>query len=479
MIRKTINYNTRGQHGRAPRMNSRAAGIHFATTAYKSDAPEGDDERQKLLDLIQTRVKTEIDTRAYLNKEAVEGIATRMLEGLPVEALKKYSDNQTAIETSLRNISGELEKVKRVAVNVNVPSTEYLRRAVETQWLRPSAEGSPSEMELLFRKKGQKGAEIKLDLRAAAVMTTANTIDENDYDLGMIESVNLIDEVVKKRTGNQYIFEIADRTTVSEIEEYTSWLEEGTEEGAFAIVAEGAVKPLVSTSLVRNFVKAQKVAGKMVVTEEFAKFRKRAYAAIQSLLKDKLIRDYAALLTIALQDESAAYVGTSLDGTIADPTDYHAIGAVAAQIETLNFMPDIIILHPQDKWRLALQQDSEGRFYMMIPMMGADGVTRMMGFRVVTSTYQTVGTFTLGESGLFKIEDEPVSIRIGYGIDVTTAVIGTSGASGVTAVASDFDTNKLRLILELFFKAWIATNHAGSFVTATFDEVKTALTDTP
>lgn len=480
MIRKTISFTSRGQHGRAPRMNSRASGIHFATTAYKTDGIPGDDDeaRKALLTQIQTRVKEELDSRGYLNKEAVEGLATRMLEGLPLDALKKYEDNKTAIETSVRNISGELEKIKNVSINVAVPSVDMVRRTLEQEWLKPGENGAPSQMEMLWRKKGTN-AEISMKLRVAATMTTTNTIDEDSYDLGMIESVNLLDEVMKKRRGTEYIFQIADRTTVSEIEEYTSWLEEGSEQGAFAIVAEGAVKPLVSTALVRNFAKAKKVAGKMVVTEEFTKWRKKAWTAIQSLLRDKIIRDYSALLLVDLQAQAASYVGTTLDDTISatDMTDYHAIGAVAAQIETLNFAPDLLIIHPQDKWRLALQQDTNGQFYMMIPMMGADGVTRMMGFRVITSTFQTIGTFTLGESGLFKIEDEPVTARLGYGIDVTTGLAdsGAGTVTVVTAAASDFDTNKLRLILELFFKDWIATPHIGSFVTATFASVKAAL----
>jgi hypothetical protein len=132
-----------------------------------------------------------------------------------------------------------------------------------------------------------------------------------------------------------------------------------------------------------------------------------------------------------------------------------------------------LIIHPQDKWRLSLEKDSQGRYFMMIPMYNPDGLVTMMGFRVLTSTYQTIGTFTLGESGLFKIEQESLTIRLGYGIDYTTAVV--SGTSVVTAVSSDFDNNRMRIIVENFFKDYIATNNIGSFVTASFATVKAAL----
>lgn len=428
----------------------------------------GNTEMAVLLQKINENVNTELEKRGYQNKDAVEKLMSAALGGLNIEQLRSFDPEK--ISTSLKNVAGELEKVKQIrtgemAVNVNV-----MRSAIDA--IMTPAEGeSVSQLELLMRNKGQNGGakEIVLNLRAAATMTTDNTINENNFPLEMIESVSLIDLVVKKRRGEQYIFDVADRTVVQAIDQYTSWLEEGTEQGAFAIVAEGAVKPLVSTSLVRNFAEAKKIAGKMVITEEFAKWRPKAWAAIQSLLRDKIQRDYAALLTIDLQAQSASYVGTSLDDTIVAPTDYDAIGAVAAQIETLNFIPDILVLHPQDKWRLALEKDSEGRYYMMIPMVDPNGVVRMMGFRVITSTYQTPGTFTLGESGLFKIEEEALTIRLGYGIDVTTV------SGNVTAVTSDFDNNRMRLIIETFFKDWIATNHIGSFVTATFAAVKAAL----
>jgi hypothetical protein len=481
MKRKYLLPPPRGANYRAPRITSRTLGLRdFVNVAYKSDAPEGgsgddDPEKKALLEKVQNTVKQEIEARKYADSPAVEAIVKRMIDGLPLDALKAYDADKQKLETSIRNVAGEIEKVKNIRIADTPANQDMMRRAVEDLWLKRKLIGDeerPSELEILMRKKGER-AEIVLNMRAAATMTTANTADENGFPLEMIESVNLIDEVVKKRRGNQYVFQVADRTTVDELEQYTSWLEEGNEQGAFAIVAEGAVKPLVSTSLVRNFTKAKKVAGKMVVTEEFTKFRKRIWAAIQGLLRDKLIRDYAALLVVDLQAQAATYVGTSLDDTIVAPNDFDAIGAVAAQIETLNFSPDMIVIHPQDKWRLALQTDGEGRYYMLLPMVGPDGQTRIMGFLVVTSTYQTLGSFTLGESGLFKIEDETITVRLGYGIDTTTAVV--SGTTVVTGVASDFDTNKLRLIVETWYKSWIPTSFAGSFVTATFNSVKAAL----
>lgn len=425
-----------------------------------------------LIGEIKQTAKTEIEARGYQDKAAVEGLLANALQGLNIEQLRSFDSGK--LEESIRNIAGELEKVKQIrAGEITTDSEKELIQRSINALLFPE-DGKVSEVEQILKtRNGSTPREVVLNIRAAANMQTDNTINENNYPLPMIESFNVIDGVVKKRRGTQYIFDIADVTTVAELEEYTTWLEEGSEQGAFAIVAEGAVKPLVSYALVRNFAKAKKVAAKYVITEEFEKFRKKALQIIQNLINDKILRDYAAILTTDLQAQAAGYVGTSLDDTFDAPNDYDAIGAVAAQIETLNFFPDLLIIHPQDKWRLSLEKDSQGRYYMMIPMYNPDGLVSMMGFRVLTSTYQTIGTFTLGESGLFKIEQEALTIRIGYGIDFTTATV--SGTSVVTSVSSDFDNNRKRIIVENFFKDYIATNNIGSFVTASFATVKAAL----
>ena len=433
-----------------------------------TDTPEA-----ALLAKINDKVKSEIETRGYQDKKAVESIVNAMLTGLNLDALRKFDDNSAELVGKIKEIAGEVEKVKniRLGKGQSKEDKKLLRRAIGKMF-ESQGEGKMSEIEMVHRNKGQK-AEVVLNIRAAATMTLGNTIDENNYPLDMIESMNIIDGVVKIRRGVQYIFDFATVTTYAEIDEYTTWLEESDEQGGFAIVTEGAVKPLVSGSLVRNRAVAKKIAAKKVFTEEFAKFRQKAYNIINDLISLKLLRDYAAILTTDLQAQAASYVGTTLDGTFTAPNDYDAIGAVAAQIETLNFAPDVIIIHPQDKWRLSLLKDTVGQYYMMIPMYAPDGTVRMMGFRVITSTYQTIGSFTLGEAGLFQIEQETLTVRMGYGIDVTSAVV--AGTSVVTNVASDFDTNKFRIIVENYFKDYIATNHIGSFVTATFATVKAAL----
>ena len=418
------------------------------------DEPANKQERM-LLKKITKRMAKEFAKRGITDKTSVAALVATTLNGVKIEDLQKF--DAPAIKESVKKAGEEIDKIKANMAQRGNAKVNHLADTLEKRM---------ADVQKLFTNKESK-EEIKLNVRAAAVMTTANTIDEttNSIPPELLESFSIA-EFVGKRYGRQYIYDVADRVVVAELEEYKTWLEEGDEEGAFAIVAEGAIKPLVSTGLVRNFAKAKKVAGKYIITEEFAKFRKNAFNIIRNLILDKLVRDYNALITTDFQAEAAGYTGTTLDGTIAAPNDYDAIGAVAAQMETISFIPDTIVLNPQDKWRLRLTKDAEGRY--LFPMVTENGTTIVLGLRLVSSTYQTVGSFTLAESGLFKIEEEPVQVRIGYGITVT-------GSNPVTAVVSDFDNNQLRLIVEMFFRDWMATPNVGSIVTATFASVKTAL----
>jgi hypothetical protein len=445
---------------------------HFRSAAFRTD---GEVDEAALLQRVKDAAAEEMQKRNYQNADQVTGVVNNLLANVPLEALRAYSTDKQALETSIRNIASEVEKLNNRAANVAEARTNAIMDAMDSKL--PGEEKTQwDKIQDAMRSKGnhERREIINLNVRAAATMTLGNTVDEATFSVpvNIVESMSMA-EFVPKRRGNQFIYDIAERTVLDEITQYKTWLEEGTEQGAFAVVAEGAVKPLVSTGLVRNFAAAKKVAGKYVVTEEFVKFRKEAYTIIRRLITDKMLRDYAAILVVDLNTQAAAYVGTNLDDTVVAPTDYDAIGAVAAQIETLNFNPDVLILHPQDKWRLSLEKDSQGRYYMMIPMIGPDGVTRLMSFTVITSTYQTIGSFTLGESNLFKIEEEPITIRMGYGIDVTTTTI--SATTVVQSVVSDFDTNKMRLIVETWFIDWLPTPYIGSYVKASFATVKAAL----
>lgn len=459
-------------------MSRRLAFKNFKSMSFRSGASaqgeeeeeEEDEEGEKALLLkIQGRVTAEVEKslKTEKNKKLIEQAATQALsialQGLNMEALKKFDDkfDPVKIIQSVKDQAIELEKLKNAPV-----AGASQKQALKELLMKPETMDAIKEA---YESKNPLKT-VNLTVQAAvAAMTTGNVVTDGDIPEDILNSFS-VEAFVPKRRPKEYVFNFVMRRTVAKISEYKTWLEEGNEEGAFAIVAEGGLKPLVSKTLVRNTAKYRKIAGKRVYTEEFVKFRQEAYNIIEDLFNDQLMRNYQAIIVTDLIADAALYVSTTLDNQYANPTDYHAIGAAAAQIEALDFVPDLLVLNGQDKWRIGLSQDAEGRFYTSVPMYNPNGEVTMLGFRVITSNRIPAGYFLLGESGLFKVEDEPVTVRIGYGINVTT-----NGEGLVTAVESDVDHNRFRIISELFFHDWLSTNHVGSFVYGNFADIKEIL----
>lgn len=285
------------------------------------------------------------------------------------------------------------------------------------------------------------------------IQTTENSITASGEAV-LPERSGVNDSVFLKRKGRQYIHDIANVTVVDDIPEDYSFYDEGDETGTIAVVTENGLKPQVHLKLVKNRVESQKAAGYIVVTEEMMKWRPMLWAQIQRLFSDKVYRDYEKKLTTDLIAKAAAYSNTAMDDIKAAPTDLDAIIAAVAQLEALNFMPDVLIINPNDKWKIAMTETTNGA--LILPYITNGGEFRPLGLRVITSTEMTAGTFMVGESGTWFVQEENPQMRTGL-------------------VNDDFIHNRMTIVGELFFLSYIPTSHTGSFVKATFTEVKEAM----
>lgn len=461
----------------APKMTGRNSGARFADYKSNGDAQveqEEKDFQESIKDLSDENKAMATAYRKGLQKLKAELEADMISKddhGNEVKAITdKYKSENAELQKELDKLhdfaTKQSKQIKDIAMNANsqksaeksmISLVDENMGAIKS-WFEGGSQGDLVISMKFAPKDGQAN-------KAAVNMTTSNAIDYSGLNGTEISNFR-VDSFVPKRWDRQFIFDFADRTTTAQVPEHIIWDEEGAQDGSFAVVSEGVVKPLTQYAIVENKSKAKKAAGKMVVTEEFNKFKTRAAQIIRSLFNDKLMRDYQSQLTTDLLNAATPYVGTTLDGTIGRPTDYHAIGAVASQLETLNFAPDTLVIHPQDKWRIALNQDLNGQFLIAtIPIQGANGQIQLMSFNTITSTKMTVGTFLLGEGKNWKIEDEGVTLRMGpYGLTM----------NGGTA-ESDFDYNRIRLIGELFYHSYIPSNLAGSFCKASFNTMKDTL----
>lgn len=288
---------------------------------------------------------------------------------------------------------------------------------------------------------------------AASVITTDN-ITTTTTGAQLAERVGVRDEIFMARGARQYIHDIADVTVTNDVPEVYTFYEEGASDGTIAVVEENGLKPQVQLSLVKNIAEQKKAAGYIVVTEEVMRNRPRAWQAILRMFRDKVYRDYEKQLTTSLVDAAPAYAQTPLDGTIANPTDFHAVMAAILQVETLNFQPNVLVINPADKWRLAMTETTGGM--LILPYLQQGGQFGILGLRVITTTEMAAGTFLLGEGGTWYIEESTPQLRTGW-------------------VNDDLIHNRMTIVGEVFFLSYVPSNRAGAWVKGNFATIKSAL----
>ena len=271
------------------------------------------------------------------------------------EKLKSWSEENGISKEKMEKMSEVLKKQGEMLSSLKeggrVRNVKGLRAAFEKHY-----------DELVDAVKGHKqNFRIKAvsEHTAGKIQTTSNSISTTTSSI-LSDSVEHITELFMKRRGREYIHDIANVTVVDEVPEILVYDEEGAEDGSFAVVAENGLKPQVQLKLVRNQVTAKKAAGYIVVTEEMMKWRDIVWAQIQRLFRNKLERDYEAKLTDDLMTNATSYTSTALDDTVENPTDFDAIIAAVLQLESLNFSPDVLVINPADKWKLAMTETKNG-----------------------------------------------------------------------------------------------------------------------
>lgn len=370
--------------------------------------------------------------------------------GLSAEQMKKFSDlideHSVKLKAIAENGGGNLNAAKSLEPFQQVIMNNF--KGMKEAYSQDKA------------NRVKEGGYTLLDMKAvdehdpARIVTTANLITGTGINwLG--GSYSESNNVFRVRRPIEFIRSIINITTVSEVPRVHFWDEEGDETGAFAIVEENEVKPQVGLSLVRFMTEAQKVAGYIVATEEVTKFFPNLWAQLQLLFRSKLERDYNRALNNELITNAVAYPGSPLDGTIANPTDIQAIAAAALAVQSLNFTPDTIVLNPTDWWRILLSQANNGTF-VFLPFIDGGSEPRLFGFRLITSNYVPAGTFYIGESGTWYVQEETPIVRTGW-------------------VNDDFIHNRMTIVGELFFLSWIPSVFDGSWIAGNFEDIKDAL----
>jgi HK97 family phage major capsid protein len=150
-----------------------------------------------------------------------------------------------------------------------------------------------------------------------------------------------------------------------------------------------------------------------------------------------------------------AYAAGSFAGTIINANKLDVLRTAIAQVVSNEFIPNYILMHPNDVASLDLEKNTEGD-YGVPPFRSANGMV-VSGVQVIENTGQTVDKFTVGDFTKFNVR-----LREGITIDV--------GLDG-----NDFTNNLVTILGEIRLASYIKSNHAGAFVSGDFSDAIAAL----
>lgn len=238
---------------------------------------------------------------------------------------------------------------------------------------------------------------------------------------------------------------------------YQYW-DEQARQGAPGTVAEGGSKPLVQAAYALRSVQYKKVAMLLNFTEEFD----MDFQALQSDIVNKSQTDLlnllnsnilANLITNATAYNTAASYGSGANG-VANPNDWDAIAAMAAQVEnsTYGIQANAALMSTFKKYRLGTEKAVDSGVWLNAPQ--------------ILQNIALVSNPSLGADQIIVGDLTNYNVALRGGIIVKVGYNGT-----------DFAENKFSTVIEQYYYDWISANRTSAIVKGpNFADVKTAIT---
>lgn len=228
------------------------------------------------------------------------------------------------------------------------------------------------------------------------------------------------------------------------------WFDEIPKAGDFAVTAEGALKPLVQYLFERRTASYRKAAGYSVITEEFDQDFPRLVSTIKQLMQIDVRNKMTDLILTDMIANASPYAYNGLDATIENADRYAAIGAAIAQLQSLYYTPNVLVLNPADAWAMKLTKGVDGHYIM--PPFQWDGKTYEFG-TVIVDPRVALGNFFIGDGSVYHVDLKgEIIVRIGYNGD-------------------DFIRNQYTIVVEQYFYNYISTAKKPGFIYASFDTI--------
>ena len=394
-------------------------------------------------------------------KELAE-MTPEQLESYSVEKQAFESQKEADLNKKLDALTKQNEDLTEAQKKEFQSLTEQLNTIKETMGSGSKAEFKEGLRQILKENHADIVANMKskgsmeFTFKAPAIhMTNNGTVSMAvGQSISFSDNVQFDNDIAYIRVPENFILNVIRNRQVAKVPEQIVKTSETTKEGAATLVAEGAVKPLIQYKFVRETFERKKYAGRVEWTEEFEMDYTRLLDAIIDMLERDVVTAWQDGLISIIDANATSYVSSPLDGTLVNPDNGLAVVAVASQIASLGYNPNVVIMNPGALVATTYTQDLDGNFSLK-PYIDANGRS-ISGLRVVTSTKIPVDTFYVGDFSVYKEEHSDYILRFGQ-------------------YNAQFIENEYTAIGEVFTILSIASIDEVAIVKGSFTAVKTAL----
>lgn len=423
---------------------------------------------------LVAKVRAEVQAEMKNAQEAMKGTVEEVVKQGGYATKEQYDALQAAQKESEEKVIAILEKQGLTLADLQAKSSsspsvvksisEILKENEDELKATHRNQVGVKEFMLFHNEKGEVVFKPFDRTGAAKAAGTTGTVDGLS-GVGSLSSVienissasilrmNAGSQIVDNYANTPWIFDLINTTTADfyENSRATYW-EELPREGAPAIVAEGATKPLVQYRYVLRSQEYKKFAQLIRFTDEFS----FDFRSLQDDIMGKGRRDLRnginSLVLTDLIAAATAYNTPTEFGTVPFANDFDAIAAMAAQVDNATYgnNANAAIMSTFKKYRMGVEKAEDGN-YLNRPAV-------LSGINFVGNPDMAADAVVVGDLKQYNvIWRGGIIVKIGYN-------------------GTDFAENKFSVVMEQFYYNYISEARKSAIVKGpTFTAVKEAI----
>lgn len=347
--------------------------------------------------------------------ESIEALKNQVHEAVTKEELQKIEEKLNNLSTDVKDANKTMfdalkEDIANLKDSINGPKVGEELKGYLTDVIKEN------HAEIVKAVKEKKSIEFRF--KAAATHMTNNGTVTNIAGLSFPTNDNfqVSNDIAVIRIPENFILSVIKNRSVGQdsIPEQIIKKQQVPTEGAAALTAEGAVKPLIQYKWQNTATSRKKYAGRVEWTEEFAMDYKKLVPEIIRMLERDVLTAWQDGLMSIIDTNATSYVSSVMNGTLVNPDNGLAVIAGALQVKGLNYNPNKVYMNPQDVAASVYTQDVNGNFSLK-PYIAANGDS-IGTMKLVESNKVAVGTAYVGDFTVYDEQHTDFILRVGqYG----------------------------------------------------------------